>query len=284
MNTTCRHGNTPREDVTGNPLQECSTSHHGNVEYGAFNPEGCFYSGDSCAVDAANTAAQESETEDDITWGRICSEHDGEPASTCQECNTEDADDESEEEGPSSEQEEWDNVPASEIGIGDYLMFMNLDNGKRRAKQEEGYVVKITSAAILVKVYAHLPLRRISRASVRLSGVYRRRRRQVPYHTDFCHTVVEPHSITVLWSPVPISDPQHVMDNILNRELYGSVETVATAERVYARDGAARGYSGWFLNSGGDCSSEPYRRKADAMDALADMVVEYFRNAKPYLT
>jgi hypothetical protein len=95
----CRHGNTPRENVTGDPIKACDEGSraHGHVEYGAFNPEGCFYSGDSCAVDAANAAAQETETEDDITWGRICTEHEGEPADTCQECNGEQGDDTDEE-------------------------------------------------------------------------------------------------------------------------------------------------------------------------------------------
>lgn len=85
----CRHGNTPRADATGAPVAECEKRHHGNVEYGAFNSEGCFYSGEGCAVDAANAAAQESETEDDITWGRMCTDHEGEPADHCAECNGE---------------------------------------------------------------------------------------------------------------------------------------------------------------------------------------------------
>lgn len=86
---TCRHGNTPRQDATGDPIKACDDGFNapGHVEYGAFNPEGCFYSGDGCAVDAANAAAQEAETEGDIRWGRICPEHDGEFADYCQECN-----------------------------------------------------------------------------------------------------------------------------------------------------------------------------------------------------
>jgi hypothetical protein len=89
----CRHGNTPRHDVTGDPIKACDDGFRdpGYVEFGAFSPEGCFYSGDGCAVDAANTAAEESEGEEDITWGRMCSDHSGEPASHCAECNAEPA-------------------------------------------------------------------------------------------------------------------------------------------------------------------------------------------------
>lgn len=96
---TCRHGNEPREDVTGDPIKACEEGFRapGHVEFGAFNAEGCFYSGDGCAVDAANAAAQDAETEDDITWGRICPEHEGEPADHCQECNTEEPEQDDEE-------------------------------------------------------------------------------------------------------------------------------------------------------------------------------------------
>jgi len=104
----------------------------------------------------------------------------------------------------------------------------------------------------------------------------------VPYHTDFVHTVVEPHSVTAFWSPVPVRDPQHVMDNILNRQMYPDVEIVATAERVYARDGAATGYAGWFVRCGASVSDRPYTRKADAMDALAREVNGYMAGQKSY--
>lgn len=87
----CRHGNTPRQDVTGDPIKACEDGFNapGYVEFGAFSPEGCFYSGDGCAVDAANAAAEESEGEEDITWGRKCSDHDDDMADHCRECNAE---------------------------------------------------------------------------------------------------------------------------------------------------------------------------------------------------
>lgn len=88
---TCRHGNTPRQDVTGNPIKACDDGFRapGHVEYGAFNPEGCFYSGDGCAVDAANAAAVEALEADDITWGRMCNDHADDLADHCRECNAE---------------------------------------------------------------------------------------------------------------------------------------------------------------------------------------------------
>ncbi|NUP53396.1 MAG: hypothetical protein HOW97_39650 [Catenulispora sp.] len=90
---TCRHGNAPRPDVTGDPIKACEDGFRapGHVEYGAFNAEGCFYSGDGCAVDAANAAAEDAEEEDDITWGRMCNDHNGEPADHCRTCNADDA-------------------------------------------------------------------------------------------------------------------------------------------------------------------------------------------------
>ena len=85
----CQHGNAPREDVTGDPIAECVKADGGTV-FGAFNPEGCFYAYD-CAVDVANEAAKESATEDDITWGRKCREHEDEPENGCTECYKDDS-------------------------------------------------------------------------------------------------------------------------------------------------------------------------------------------------
>lgn len=84
----CMHGNEPSEDVQGDPIAECAKA-DGGTEWGAFNPEGCFYAYD-CAVDVANEAAKESTTEDDIIWGRKCREHEDERAETCSECYAED--------------------------------------------------------------------------------------------------------------------------------------------------------------------------------------------------
>ncbi len=83
----CVHGHTPRPDVTGDPVTACA-QRYGNEEFGAFNPEGCFEARD-CAVEVANFAAAEAETEDDITWGLICPEHPEWPKATCWECDAE---------------------------------------------------------------------------------------------------------------------------------------------------------------------------------------------------
>jgi hypothetical protein len=90
---TCRHGKTPRPDVTGDPIAECAKA-DGRTEWGAFNDEGCWYAND-CAVDVANECAQENQNAetpaDDPygTWGRICPDHEGETADHCRQCNTE---------------------------------------------------------------------------------------------------------------------------------------------------------------------------------------------------
>ncbi|MFJ2176424.1 hypothetical protein ACIOHE_26475 [Streptomyces sp. NPDC087851] len=81
----CVHGNTPRPDVTGDPITECRAT-PGVEDFGAFNDEGCFYSY-GCAVDVANKAAKESEESDHITWSKICAAHAEQPAATCEECN-----------------------------------------------------------------------------------------------------------------------------------------------------------------------------------------------------
>jgi hypothetical protein len=88
----CKHGNEPRPDVTGDPIAECAAKPDGRTEWGAFNDEGCWYAYD-CAVDVANECARENEETDsspedpDNTWGRICPDHEGQPADHCAVCN-----------------------------------------------------------------------------------------------------------------------------------------------------------------------------------------------------
>lgn len=95
---TCRHGNTPRPDVTGDPIAACANA-GGGTEWGAFNAEGCTYSYD-CAVDVANESARQNEeaeaTPDDpeSTWGEMCRDHrdQEQPKDGCEECNADEGD------------------------------------------------------------------------------------------------------------------------------------------------------------------------------------------------
>ncbi|MFD5916200.1 hypothetical protein ACFVYP_06930 [Kitasatospora sp. NPDC058201] len=97
----CKHGNTPREDVTGDPITECTAKDvDGRTEWGAFGDDGvddgAFFV-DDCAVEAANGAAAENaELERDAddpyaTWGRICPSHEAQRANHCRRCNADDA-------------------------------------------------------------------------------------------------------------------------------------------------------------------------------------------------
>jgi len=86
----CLHGNTPRPDVTGDPIAACAKG-HGGTEWGAFNDEGCYYAYD-CAVDVANESAktneeEEADADDPVsTWGEKCSDHEGQPRNGCEDC------------------------------------------------------------------------------------------------------------------------------------------------------------------------------------------------------
>ncbi|MDH6709786.1 hypothetical protein P3T27_006535 [Kitasatospora sp. MAA19] len=101
VTTMCKHGNTPREDVTGDPIAECSKA-DGRTEWGAFGDDGdngeAFYVYD-CAVDVANEAARENvdaeAAPDDpyATWARICPDHQAQSADDCQECYAEEPED-----------------------------------------------------------------------------------------------------------------------------------------------------------------------------------------------
>ena len=105
---TCRHGNTPRPDVTGDPIAACAKG-DGGTEWGAFSDEGCYYDYD-CAVDVANESANQNEeaeadADDPVsTWGEMCRDHrdQEQPLDGCEECNAETAD-EDDDQGESDE-------------------------------------------------------------------------------------------------------------------------------------------------------------------------------------
>ncbi|MFJ2249420.1 hypothetical protein [Streptomyces sp. NPDC087862] len=82
----CRHGRHLVGGVTGNPIDDCRTA-RGVEDFGVFNDEGCIYVS-GCAVDVANEAVKESEHSEHITWSKLCTEHEEQPAGTCEECNT----------------------------------------------------------------------------------------------------------------------------------------------------------------------------------------------------
>lgn len=182
----------------------------------------------------------------------------------------------------SMDPQQWEGFAWDDLAVGMYIRWSAPDRGfgGMGIVTRSGYVRKVTAKTAEVLEddgTADGTARRINRSTFYEYETQRLTNKPVPYHPDFVHTVVEDHSITALWSPTPLRDAQHVMDNILNRELYGDIEVIATAERVYARDGADPGHSGWFIRSGPNCSSEPYKRKANAMRALADTVAERLR-------
>ncbi|MFF1417569.1 hypothetical protein [Streptomyces sp. NPDC058280] len=81
----CIHGNVSAPGVQGDPIEACRTA-RGTEDFGVFNDEGCIYVY-GCAVDVANEAVKESKESDYITWLKLCTEHEEQPAGTCEECH-----------------------------------------------------------------------------------------------------------------------------------------------------------------------------------------------------
>lgn len=81
----CFHGSIPGPDVTGDPIDSCRTA-RGADAFGVFKDEECIYV-DGCAVDVANGATKESADSDCITWSKLCTEHEEQPADACDECH-----------------------------------------------------------------------------------------------------------------------------------------------------------------------------------------------------
>ncbi|WP_331762505.1 hypothetical protein OG612_45590 (plasmid) [Streptomyces sp. NBC_01527] len=87
----CLHQVGAAPHATGNPVTACARTQP-TQSVGVFNDEGCVIAYD-CAVQAANEAAalnsNESTPGDEplYTWLPLCTEHEEQPADTCEDCN-----------------------------------------------------------------------------------------------------------------------------------------------------------------------------------------------------
>ncbi|MGX1513999.1 hypothetical protein [Streptomyces collinus] len=82
----CVHHQYAAEAVTGDPVKACARKSSGD-RFGVFTDEGCAETFD-CAVQAANAAlVLDADAGESLhRWEALCSEHEEQPAGTCEEC------------------------------------------------------------------------------------------------------------------------------------------------------------------------------------------------------
>lgn len=100
-----------------------------------------------------------------------------------------------------------------------------------------------------------------------------------PYNAKSVQYVDQGTIVTALYIPDPqqAEDPAHVLENILDRSKYESVEIVAEATRFYKSEGAD--FSGWVVRCNQN-PSDPIPNKRDAMRELRWAVADYFERGQ----
>jgi len=99
---------------------------------------------------------------------------------------------------------------------------------------------------------------------------------RVPYDADHVHIVdLGNGRIIALWiaDPAEAENPRQVAETVYERY---DAEIVATAQRLYKRDGAD--FSGWVVASPSDphSYSDPIPTKREALQALRRAIADYF--------
>ncbi|MGY5634206.1 hypothetical protein ACW7N6_38340 [Streptomyces sp. UC1A3] len=95
-----------------------------------------------------------------------------------------------------------------------------------------------------------------------------------PYNAANVQYVDQGSIVTAVWVSDPAVDPAEALDKILHRDLPYEVVQIAEATRFFRTEGA--GFSGWIITRGSDYSTEPIKRKPDALEELRGWVEGYF--------
>ena len=173
-------------------------------------------------------------------------------------------------------------VDFSDVIEGDRLSFVTNDNGYggRGVYERTGHIQRITANTVTVACVdgTTATLRRSdwrSRSPKKDHGEAPVRRPRDAAHVQIVH---EPGLVTALYIPDPemARNPRAVLDappSMENYRKYEEVETVATAERHYRRDGAD--FTGWIVSSGNDYG-DPIPNKKEALEKLHLVIADYF--------
>lgn len=184
--------------------------------------------------------------------------------------------------------ETFEGVDSRNVHVGDRLQFMTRDTGfnGRGLYSRTGVVVKVTEktvrvvcgnpasykpdTAVLRKDVAEWHSRDVRRAVTEKPA-------RRPYNAENVQYVDEGNFVTAVWCSDPSIAPEVALENSL-RSIAGDVsyevEVIAEATRFRRTEGAS--FSGWIISRGSDYSTEPIKRKPDAIKELHGWVEGYF--------
>lgn len=181
--------------------------------------------------------------------------------------------------------ETYEGVEPNNVHVGDVLQFMTRETGfnGRGLVVRTGTVVKVTAKTVHVDctvdwegtavLRKHLP-EWVSRAVRRVVTEEPARR---PYNAENVQYIDDGNIVTAVWCSDPTIDAATALENVL-RSLTGDVpyevEVIAEATRFYRTEGAS--FSGWIISCGTNYSTEPIKRKPDAIEQLHFWVEGYF--------
>lgn len=181
--------------------------------------------------------------------------------------------------------EVYEGVEPNNVHVGDRLQFITRETGfnGRGLVVRTGTVVKVTAKTVRIDcrgswegiavLRKHLP-EWVSRA-VRRVVVEEPARR--PYNAENVQYVDEGNIVTAVWCSDPTIDPKVALENSLRSitgDLPYEVEVIAEATRFYRTEGAS--FSGWIISTNSNYSTEPAKRKPDALKELHGWVEGYF--------
>ncbi|MEU0493526.1 hypothetical protein ABZ249_30230 [Nocardiopsis sp. NPDC006139] len=197
-------------------------------------------------------------------------------------------------------------VDFNDVNIGDELEFSNRDNGFGGTGgriDRTGIVTAKTAKTVTVETTGNNPLavptftlnsrgrgKEVTygrTARLRAADWYDRSVRRVekaartPYDADHVHIIDDGNTLTAIWiaDPEKAKNPRATYNAPLTYESQDDYETVAEATRYYKTRGAT--FSGWIVRDAtGNHSTVPIPTKAKAMQALKQVVAEYFNRGR----
>ena len=181
--------------------------------------------------------------------------------------------------------ETFEGVEPRNVHVGDRLQFMTRETGfnGRGLYVRTGVVTKVTAKTVRV-VCGNPALYKPDTAVLRKDAVewHSRDVRRIvpeqparrPYNAENVQYVDEGNFVTAVWCSDPTIAPEVALENILRRDLPYEVVQIAEATRHFKREGAD--FSGWIISRGVDYSTEPIKRKPDALKELRYWVESHF--------
>lgn len=190
-------------------------------------------------------------------------------------------------------------VDFGNVHVGDRVQFVTANNGFGSSGDDlwrTGTVTKVTDKTVTVEITGANPLaqdvfaggksRKLGRTARLRQADWRYRcvskavtdqSTRRPYNAENVQYVDQGNIVTAVWCSDPTVPPETALENDL-RSLTGDVpyevEVIGEATRYYRTEGAD--FSGWIISRGSDYSTEPIKRKPNALEQLRHWVEGYF--------